>query len=143
MSEKSLVFDTGAVTYHIGNAIDISFNPTDSFFVERLFVNFDELGKKQEAYEKAVEKMADRRKIFDFMRERDAEMRKIIDETLGAPVCDAVFGRMNVYALASGLPVWANLILAIIEEVDTAFAREQKVTNPRLQKYLTKYRKNK
>ncbi|MBQ9720270.1 MAG: hypothetical protein IJV64_06200 [Oscillospiraceae bacterium] len=65
----------------------------------------------------------------------------MIDGALGAGCCAAVFGTMNVYALAKGLPVWANLLLAVIDEIDTTFAREQKATNPRLEKYLKKYRK--
>ena len=34
-----------------------------------------------------------------------------------------------------------NLMLAIMDEVDTTFAREQKATNPRIQKYTKKYHK--
>ena len=69
-------------------------------------------------------------------------MRELIDSVFdGTPVCTLLFGSMNVYAMASGLPVWANLMLAIMDEVDTAFAREQKATNPRVQKYMAKYRK--
>lgn len=67
-------------------------------------------------------------------------MRTMIDETFGQPVCDGLFGPMNVYAMSDGLPAWANLMLAVMEEIDTAFAREQKATNPRLQKYLGKYK---
>ena len=69
----------------------------------------------------------------------DAEMRSMIDEALGAPVCDALFGDMNVYALADGLPVWANLMLAVMDEIDTSFARQQKLTDPRISKYTAKY----
>jgi hypothetical protein len=68
-------------------------------------------------------------------------MRQMIDEALGAPVCDAVFGGMNVYAMADGLPAWCNLMLAIMDEIDTGFTREQKLTNPRVSKYTAKYQK--
>ena len=54
---------------------------------------------------------------------------------------DVLFGGMNVYALANGLPVWCNLMLAVMDEIDSSFAREQKATNPKLQKYLNKYQK--
>ena len=119
----------------------MSFNPTDSNCVERLYSAFEELDKKQEGYKAQVEKMADKREIFDFARERDTEMRGIIDGVFEAPVSDAVFGGMNVYAVAGGLPVWANLILAIMDEIDTTFTREQKLTNPRISKYAAKYQK--
>ena len=66
-------------------------------------------------------------------------MRAMIDETLGASVCDALFGGMNVYAMADGLPVWCNLLLAVMDEIDTSFAKEQKRMNPRIAKYTAKY----
>ena len=68
-------------------------------------------------------------------------MRTAIDKLLGEDVCAKAFGRMNVYAYADGLPVWANFMFALLDECDTAFVREQKATNPRLKKYLDKYKK--
>lgn len=140
---KELSFETGLVSYSLNGKCEVSFNPTDSNFVERLFSAFDDLDKKQESYKSQIEKMADKRQIFDFARERDSEMRAIIDGVFDVPVSDAVFGEMNVYAMAGGLPVWCNLLLAIMDEVDTTFAREQKATNPRIAKYTAKYSKRK
>ena len=85
--------------------------------------------------------MADKKEIFEFARERDTEMREIIDGLFGVPVSEALFGGMNVYALANGLPVWCNLMLAVMDEVDSTYAREQKATNPRIAKYTAKYQK--
>lgn len=136
---KELNFDSGLVTYSLNGKIEVSFNPTDSNFVERLYAAFEELNKKQEGYKAQVEKLADKREIFDFARERDAEMRGIIDGVFGAPVSDSIFGDMNVYAVAGGLPVWCNLMLAVMDEIDTTVSREQKATNPRIVKYTKKY----
>lgn len=141
MSMKELNFDSGLVTYSLNGKVDVSFNPTDSNFVERLYSAFESLDKKQESYKAQVEKMADKREIFNFARERDAEMRGIIDGVFDAPVSEALFGGMNVYAVAGGLPVWCNLMLAVMDEIDTTFAREQKATNPRVTKYTAKYQK--
>lgn len=138
---KELNFESGLVSYSLNGKCEVSFNPTDSNFAERLFSAFEDLDKKQESYKAKVEKMANKREIFDFARERDAEMRDVIDGIFEAPVSEAVFGNMNVYALAGGLPVWSNLLLAIMDEIDTTFAREQKATNPRLAKYTAKYQK--
>ena len=138
---KELSFDSGLVTYSLNNRCEVTFNPTDSNFVQRLYSAFEELDKKQDGYKAALEKMADKRKVFDFARERDAEMRSIIDGVFNAPVSDALFGGMNVYAIANGLPVWCNLMLAVMDEVDNTFAREQKATNPRIAKYTAKYQK--
>ena len=107
-------FDTGLVSYDINGKATVCFNPTDSAFVEKLFRTFDTLDQKQEAYKAEINGLADQR---------------------------AIFGGMNVYAIADGLPVWCNLMLAIIDEIDTSFAREQKKTNPRLAKYAAKYQK--
>ena len=138
---KELNFDSGIVTYSLNGKCEVSFNPTDSAFVEKLYRAFEELDKKQEGYKAAVEKMQGKKEIFDFARERDAEMRGILNEVFGSPVSDALFGDMNVYAIANGLPVWCNLMLAVMDELDTAFAREQKASNPRIAKYTSKYQK--
>lgn len=140
MDAKTLQFDTGLVSYNINGLIELQFNPTDSAFVEKLFNTFDDLDKKQEAYKAEIEH-AQKREIFDIARKRDAEMREMIDSVFSMPVCAAVFGDMNVYALANGLPVWANLLLAVMDEIDTSFAREQKLTDSRIKKYTAKYRR--
>lgn len=138
---KELNFDSGLVTYSLNGKCEVSFNPTDSNFVERLYAAFDELDKKQDGYKAQIEKMADKREIFDFARERDSEMRSIIDSVFDGPVSETVFGGMNVYAIANGLPVWCNLMMAVMDEIDTTFTREQKLTNPRISKYTAKYQK--
>ena len=76
--------------------------------------------------------------MFAVGREMDAEMRQIIDGVFGA-VSDSIFGGMNTYAMADGLPVWCNFIFAVMDTIDTTFAREQKAMNPRLEKYAKKY----
>lgn len=134
-------FSTGLVTYNLNGKCEVTFNPTDSAFVERLFQTFNTLDEKQEAYKREIEQAEDKKEIFDIARARDAEMRKMVDDVFGCPVCDALFGSMNVYALADGLPVWCNLMLAVMDEIDTSFAKEQKRTNPRISKYTGKYRK--
>lgn len=136
---NALNFETGIVTFSVNGTCDIAFNPTDSAFAEKLFSAFDVLDKRQEGYKDEISRMADKREIFEFARARDAEMRTVIDEVFGKAVCEELFGGMNVYALSGGLPVWCNFMLAVIEACDTAFAREQKATNPRIQKYVAKY----
>jgi len=138
---KELNFETGLVTYNINGAAQVSFNPTDASFGERLFNTFDSLDKKQDAYKAEAERTGDKREVFQLARRLDEEMRAMIDEVFDQPVSEPLFGGMNVYAIADGAPVWVNLMLTVIEEIDTSFAREQKATNPRLQKYLNKWKK--
>lgn len=137
-----LSFDTGLVTYTINGKCEVTFNPTDSAFVMRLYSVFEELDKKQESYKAQVEKTANTKEIFDLVSERNDEMRGLIDSVLGDGVSEQVFGTMNVYAIANGFPVWANLLLAVMDTIDTAFTREQKATNPRIAKYTAKYKKH-
>ena len=117
-----LSFANGVQEYTVhgvkGDVI-IRFNPTDGTFIQRLYNAFDTLDKKQEKYADEVQKCG----LFE------------------EPVCDSIFGSMNLYALADGLNVWVNFLLALMDETDSAFAREQKATNPRIQKYTAKYRR--
>lgn len=136
---NTLNFNTGVVTFSVNGKTDVSFNPTDVYFVERLYTTFNELDKKQDAYKAEVSREGDHRKVFDIARRMDAEMREMIDNIFQQAVCEDIFGGMNVYALSDGLPVWCNFLLAVMDETDTAFAREQKATNPRIQKYTAKY----
>lgn len=134
-------FDDGLVSYSVNGKCEICFNPTDNNFVERLYSVFEALDKKQEYYKSQVEKLANKREIFDFARECDKEIRDMIDGLFDHPISEPLFGSMSAYAVANGLPVWANLLLSIMDEVDTTFAREQKLTNPRVAKYTAKYHK--
>lgn len=135
-----LKFETGLVSFVVNGACEICFNPTDSAFVEKLFNAFDTLDKRQERYREQVSSMKDNREVFEIARSQDAEMREIINGVFG-PVSDQLFGGMNVYALADGLPVWCNFMLAVMDEIDTSFAQEQKKANPRIAKYTAKYKK--
>ena len=139
-----LSFANGVQEYTVhgvkGDVI-IRFNPTDGAFIQRLYNAFDTLDKKQEKYADEVQKCGDRVEIFNIADRRDKEMREIIDGLFEEPVCDSIFGSMNLYALADGLNVWVNFLLALMDETDSAFTREQKATNPRIQKYTAKYRR--
>jgi hypothetical protein len=146
MSENVILIDSGVVTKTLrttdGKECSFSFNPLDMAFSRKLFTAFEKLDAKQEKYKEEVQKNADKTEIFDIGEKMNAEMRDIIDnDVFGFDVCDSLFGSMNVYALANGLPVWANLLFAMVDETDNAYAREQKLTNPRIAKYTKKYHK--
>ena len=98
-------FETGIVSFKLNDAAEVSFNPTDSAFVEQIFNTFDELDGKQEAYKAEIDRCADKKEIFAIARRRDAEMRDMIDGLFAKPVCADLFGTMNVYALADGLHI--------------------------------------
>lgn len=124
-------------------SIDVFFNPTDVRFAERIFNAVESIAKKQESYEEKDRKIADHKARFVLMDEVDADIRTEIDGIFDAPLCEAVFGNLNVMAYASGMPIGISLLMQVIEGIDTAYAREQKMTNPRVQKYLDKYKNRK
>lgn len=132
---------TGLKEYNINGKCTVLFNPTDPNFISRIFEAFDGLDAKQEEYSAAIRKETDGLKMFKIAREMDREMRTTIDELFGTDVCEPVFGDISVYAAADGLPLWANLMIAVIEEMDDAFAREKKASNPRIKKYTEKFQR--
>lgn len=139
---KNLDFSTGVVEYIVNGGTTIRFNPADSAFVGRLHQAFEGLDKKQEGYLAEIDAMQDNRQIFQFAQERDKEMRAVIDSVFEAPVSDSIFGSLNVYALADGLPLWCNFLLAVMDEVDENVSKQQKLTSPRVERYTAKYRKH-
>ena len=67
-------------------------------------------------------------------------MRALLDGLFDKPICGELFGDMNVYALAGGLPVWANLLLALIDEMGESFEEQRQLADPALARHLAKYR---
>ncbi|WP_304598243.1 hypothetical protein [Adlercreutzia caecimuris] len=137
---KTLKFDTGVEEYDLNGCFKARFNPTDTSFVERLYKVFDDLEKAQGAFQARVDEIGDDGPaLFAYAAERDAEMRGHIDSLLGEGAADALFPDINCYAMADGLPIWVNLMFALAEEVEDAFAREQGKGDPRVRKYNAKY----
>lgn len=134
---SQLNFNTGRLTYIVNGNCELSFNPSDAEFAGKLFDVFSSFARK---YEKAEH---DPEEVFSALKERDKWMRTEIDNLFGEPICDKIFGNMSVCALADGLPVWANFMLSVIDEIDKGITNEQKKTNPRVQKYMQKYNKHK
>lgn len=133
-------FDTGLKEFTINGKATVTFAPTDMTFVEKVYTCLDNMDKKQEGYKAVAEQTTDEA-VFDLARQMDNEAREEINAVFGSDICSPVFGNMNVFTVADGLPVWANLMLAIIDQLDGAFAEEKKKTNPRIAKYTAKYKR--
>lgn len=138
-----LRFDMGLKTYAINDKCEVSFNPTDFSFMERVFATFDAMDKLQSRHEQEQQEDMSPRELFASARAQDQEMRKLVDSIFDQPVCEVLFGDMNLYALADGLPVWCNLVFSIMDEMDGSYVKEQERTNPRLAKYTAKYKRRK
>jgi len=131
---KELNFDSGVVSYSLNGKCEVSFNPADRAFAERFYNAVDEMAKKAEARQGPEG-------AFDLARERDVEMSKVLDGLFNAPVCEAVFGSMSLCAFANGFPVWLNLMLSILDEIEANIGDIQKQADPRIAKYKAKYQK--
>ena len=138
---KELDFDSGVVSYSINGKCEVSFNPADNVFTERFYNAVDEMGKLQDEYAKKAESIQKPIDAFSLARQRDDEMSKVLDGLFNAPVCEAVFGDMSLCAFANGFPVWLNLMLSVLDEIEANIGDIQKQADPRIAKYKAKYQK--
>lgn len=137
---QELNISTGLVTYRVNDACEVTINPTDVAFVEKLYSVFEELDKKQEEYKTEIN-AAEKREVFHVADRMNTELREMVNGVFGMDICSAVFGNMSVCAMADGLPLWANLLLGFMDVVDDSFINEQKKTSARITKYSSKYHK--
>lgn len=127
---KTLTFETGLVDYDFNGVYTARFNPTDETFISKLEGAFDSLDGIQETVKDSP---------FEKFAELDRDMRVTIDGLLGDGAADALFPNMNCYAIADGLPVWMNLVLALMDEVSEACEREFGKTDGRMKAHSKKY----
>ncbi|MBQ3804142.1 MAG: hypothetical protein II845_10665 [Oscillospiraceae bacterium] len=137
---KQLQFSDGLEEYSLNDRVTVRFNPTDASFLERLAELFSSLDALQEEVAAAQESTPEE-EVFPLAKSLDARMRDLLDSFFGTPVCEALFGSMNLFASAGGLPVWANLLLALTEEVEAAMQGELSAREARIAKYTEKYKK--
>lgn len=142
MGTCELNFDKGLQPYCVNGEENVFYiNPTDTGFIARLSDTFDALRALWDSRGDGIENSDDFKSVIDRMEEMDKETRKIIDGLLGEGVSAKVFGTVSTFALADGFPLWANFLLALMEDCNGAYQRQKALSNPRLQRYLTKYRR--
>ena len=108
--------------------------------LDRLSRAFSELDSLQEEVRSTREKITDDREVFPIARELDGKMRAILNELFGKEICEPLFGSVNLFASSGGLPLWANLLLAITDEVQGAMKGELDAREKRIAKYVEKYK---
>ena len=137
---KQLNFSDGLEEYSLNDRVTVRFNPTDAGFLERLTGLYAKLDALQEEVSALQENTPDE-EVFPLAKSLDVRMRELLDDFFGQPVCEPLFGSMNLFASANGLPVWANLLLAVTEEVESAMQGELTAREKRIAKYTAKYKK--
>lgn len=138
---KELSFDNGLVSYSLNGKCEVSFNPADRVFAEKLYKAIDTMDKLQSEYAKKGEELQAPEGAFDLARERDEKMAEVLDGLFGVPVCATAFVDMSPCAFASGFPVWLNLMLAIADEMDDNIGCIKNQAEARIAKYKAKYQK--
>ena len=138
---KQMNFSDGLQDYRLNDRVTVRFNPTDLGFLERVSAAFEKLDAIQEEVRESREKITDEREVFPLARELDAKMRAILNELFDAEICEPLFGSMNLFASSGGLPVWANLMLAVTGEIEASMQQELSQREQRIAKYVEKYQR--
>lgn len=122
-----------------GGAVVLRFNPFDSGFIERFNDAFKDLSETQDEFAKAAS--LDDEAFFQTANATDKKMRGVLNELFGEDICTPIWGNMHVTALSEGLPLWFNLMMALIDEIDNSRKNVPTVRSARLDKYTAKYLK--
>ena len=136
-----ITVDTGIREFNLGGKVSVWFNPSDVFFAERIFEAFRTLEDKQNEYTDRLRNIGEDPKIFQFGHELDKDMRERVNSIFGQDVVTPLIGDCNVYALAGGLPIWANILTAVLDVMDDTVKEETKKSKQRVGKYTNKYHK--
>lgn len=139
---KTLKIETGKQQYDLSGKVTVEFSPTDLDFINRLFQVLQKVEEKQKDTEAEL-KNAQPTEIFEIARHHDSEIREMVDGLFGVSVCEPLFGTMNTFARSDGLPLWANLLLSIMDECYDNIPNEDAATKMRMERYTKKYRSKK
>lgn len=137
---KELIIGSGKREYNLGGKVTVEFSPTDMDFVERAMGVMRTAEENQKAISEEL-KNADADQVFAIARRRDGEMRDLVNGLFGVDVCTPLFGTMNSFAISDGLPLWANVVMAVLDECYDNVPEEEKAVRYRIDKYTKKYQK--
>lgn len=139
MSNKEIQIATGLQEFKLNGVVSVFFNPTDAAFIEKVFKTFDELDKAQDNYSERLDKAKSLTEMFNFLSDLNKEMREKLFNLFDMDIVTPLIGNANVYALSEGMPIWANIMFAIIDEIDTSFDEQTKLSDAKIKKYTSKY----
>ena len=135
---NALNFSTGMKTFDVNDgAAQISYNPTDVNFASGLYDLFASCSERHEADKD--KKFENNTAFFEYAKQLDADVHKGIDALFGEGAAAAGVEGISSYAMADGLPLWTNFLLAVIDTVPEEMNKQVKTSKPRVEKYLKKY----
>jgi len=123
-----LQFDNGVKEFDVNGKATIRFNPLDTAFFQKvvaLFEKCENLTKNSDNTPEGIQIL-------------DQKIKSEINAVFGD--ISAIFDGVSSVAIAGGLPVWANFIIAVIDEIDETIKKPIEYS-PKVQKYLDKYKK--
>ena len=138
-----ITFDTGVKEFAVNGGRIIRFNPVDTGFVETLYGLIAKITDIDDERRERTEKTQDYAKIFDYDRAADNRMRQAVDSVFGADFCADVFGDIRLNAIADGLSVVENFLLAVLDQMDESVTDNLAKRDARIAKYTEKYKKYK
>ena len=119
----------------------IDFNPSDQGFADDLYGLVSKIDKIHSEKTNAMQNAEDTAARFDIARSEDKEMRTAVDELFGENFCRDVFGSVRLFALADGLTVIENFLLALLDKMDDSLTANIAARDARIKKYTQKYSK--
>ena len=140
---ESIRIDTGIKEFNLNGAVTVYFCPTDVTFAEQLFSIEEAIEKKTEEYSERIDKLEDNKDVFEAANALDMEIREMLNSIFDTDICTPLVGTTKIYAIANGLPIWANLILGLIDAMDADLEEQKKRTKQRIKKYTEKYKRRK
>lgn len=133
----SLTYSAGKRAYTLNEGAVIYFDPCDAEFANKVIVAVRNCQDIQSKFPR--EPMQDLDEQLALIQEMNANIRRQIDAAFGEPVCDKAFCGSSPCAIADGLPVWLNFLMAVIDEVDANMPEGEKRARVRVQQYMDKY----
>lgn len=142
----SISFSSGLKKYTFegdGGSVEVSFNPTDATVLERISTAFERLDDAQREYEGRLGTLKTSKEIFAAVHEMDDLARATIDGIFEQPVSETLYGDVSMISITDGVPLWADFLLIVVELMDDSSGKEAKKKNPRLEKYINRYKQAK
>ena len=128
---ENLIFSDGLKTFAINGDESrvIRFSPTDIGIVKRFQAAKERMEGLAAQYgeENSVEAI----------ESYDAVMREIVDDIIGSPVSDTVFGAQNCCSMAGCVPIALGFLEAVAAVVKDAAEQEQALSRERIEKYTS------
>lgn len=121
------------------NGYPVKFDPTSRGFIKRFLAMLENISERYDVEEKAglPENTAE---LFELLDAREEFVRSEIDKVFGAGASAGIFPG-DPLAKSGGLPLWLNLWLDILDELDNEVCNMESAGNEKLKLYMNKYKK--